>query len=340
MNRLTIDGSLGEGGGQILRSALSLSLITGRPFKIDNIRKGRERPGLLRQHLASVQAAAQIGNAQVTGDELGSLSLSFTPEQIKAGDYSFSIGTAGSCTLLLQTILPALASVSEISTLTLKGGTHNPFAPPFDFVAKTFLPMLARLGTRVDASLIRPGFYPAGGGEIKVRIEPNAIGTGLEVLERGDFVSAKGRILFANLAFHIVERERKIMAKAMGWSEDEIQLEQRTDSTGPGNAVLIEIESANVTEVFVAFGERGRAAEKVAADACKQARNYLASTAVAGEYLADQLLLPIALKGTGRFTATRLSRHSTTNMEIIRLFLERSFRSEQKDRNLWQIEIG
>ncbi|MBL8019203.1 MAG: RNA 3'-terminal phosphate cyclase [Leptospirales bacterium] len=343
---IKIDGSLGEGGGQILRSALSLSMLTGRPFQIFNIRKGRKKPGLMRQHLACVQAAAEIGNAEVTGDEPGSLDLTFKPGKLSSGNYSFSIGTAGSCTLLLQTILPALASLSESSNVRLNGGTHNPLAPPFDFIAKAFLPLIARMGIQVSAELTRTGFYPAGGGEISVRIHGNAdlTGTGRETRfltleERGDTIRLGARILYANLPFHIVERERETIAKAMGWSPEQITVENRQNSNGPGNAVLIEIENQEVTEVFAAFGEHGRSAEKVAMDACEEARRYLASRAAIGEHLGDQLLLPIAVQGKGQFTTTRVSRHALTNMDTIRMFLDRQFRREDLDRNVHLIEV-
>lgn len=344
---IKIDGSLGEGGGQILRSALSLSLITGRPFEIFNIRKGRKKPGLMRQHLACVQAAAAIGKAEVTGDEPGSLQLAFKPGQINAGDYNFSIGTAGSCTLLLQTILPALASLPESSNVRLNGGTHNPLAPPFDFISKAFLPLIQRMGIHVSAELTRTGFYPAGGGEISLCIQGNVGFSGaptdesriLNLTDRGDPIRVGARILYANLPFHIVERERETIAKTMGWGMEEIKIENRQNSHGPGNAVLIEIESQEVTEVFTAFGEHGRSAEKVALDACEQARRYLASKAATGEYLADQLLLPIALQGKGQFTTTRITRHAMTNMDIIRMFLERQFRTQDLDRNLRLIEV-
>lgn len=152
-----------EGGGQILRTALSLSIVTGESFRIEKIRAGRKKPGLLRQHLTAVQAAAKISGAKIEGADLGSQQLTFKPGKVQPGDYSFAVGTAGSATLVLQTILPALIIGSKPSTLTLEGGTHNPHAPPFDFLQKTFLPILNKMGSKVSAKLERPGFYPAGG---------------------------------------------------------------------------------------------------------------------------------------------------------------------------------
>lgn len=171
---IIIDGSIGEGGGQILRTALALSMVTGQPFRIENIRAGREKPGLLRQHLTAVNAAATICTATVDGAAIGSRELTFTPEKAKPGEYTFSIGSAGSTTLVLQTVLPALLTADGPSSLTLEGGTHNPHAPPIDFLERTFLPLINRMGPTVTVTLERAGFYPAGGGRVVVKIQPAA----------------------------------------------------------------------------------------------------------------------------------------------------------------------
>src|SRR5689334_21475989 len=163
---MRIDGSFGEGGGQILRTALGLSLATGRPFRIENIRAKRAKPGLLRQHLTAVEAAKQVGSAEVEGAALGSMTLSFAPGVVKGGNYHFTIGTAGSCTLVLQTILPALITAAEPSEVVIEGGTHNTMAPPYYFMEKTFVPVLNRMGADVALRLYRFGFYPAGGGKM------------------------------------------------------------------------------------------------------------------------------------------------------------------------------
>src|SRR5215470_6307977 len=169
-----IDGSEGEGGGQVLRTALSLSLVTGKPFQIEKIRAKRERSGLLRQHLTAVLAATEIGNARTEGAALGSKNLTFTPGKVRPGEYHFAVGTAGSGTLVLQTILPALMMTDGASRLVIEGGTHNMQAPPFDFLAKTFVPLLNGLGPKVALNLERYGFYPAGGGRFTVEIDPSS----------------------------------------------------------------------------------------------------------------------------------------------------------------------
>jgi len=193
---LTIDGSMGEGGGQVVRSSLALSLVTGTPFRIDKVRAGRKRPGLMRQHLTAVQAAAAVGGARVTGAEIGAQCFTFEPGAVQAGEHRFAVGTAGSATLVLQTVLPALLVAGGPSRLTLEGGTHNPMAPPFDFIAEAFLPLIARMGARCTATLERPGFYPAGGGRFTVEVTPVAEELiPFALLERGEVKRREARAL-------------------------------------------------------------------------------------------------------------------------------------------------
>src|SRR5579883_1362869 len=188
---IRIDGAYGEGGGQMLRSALSLSLVTGKPFSIENIRAKRERPGLLRQHLTAVLAAAEVGGAEITGANLGSTSLTFSPGRVKAGDYRFAVGTAGSATLVLQTVLPALMLAEGASHVSIEGGTHNTAAPPFDFLDRSFLPLIGRMGPQIRLELDRYGFYPAGGGCIRATIEPTRQLAPLDLQMRGEITSRK-----------------------------------------------------------------------------------------------------------------------------------------------------
>jgi hypothetical protein len=186
---IELDGAAGEGGGQILRSALALSMITGQPFRITRIRANRAKPGLMRQHLVAVQAAVQVSNASVTGAELGSSELSFTPGRITGGDYHFAIGSAGSCTLVLQTVVLALLYAQQPSTIRITGGTHNSMAPPVQFLQRTYLPLLARMGAQVDIELVRYGFYPAGGGEVIASVRPCKRLEPLVLMERGSPVA-------------------------------------------------------------------------------------------------------------------------------------------------------
>jgi len=323
---IRIDGSSGEGGGQILRSSLSLSLATGKAFRIENIRGKRERSGLLRQHLTAVLAAAEIGGAQVEGASLGSRALTFVPGAVQPGDHRFVIGTAGSGTLVLQTILPALMTASGPSCITIEGGTHNMQAPPFDFLEKCFLPVINRMGPKISVKLERYGFYPAGGGSFTVSVDPCAQLTPTELVERGEITKRKAVAIVANLPRKIAEREIDIVAKRLNWEREWMEILETRNSVGPGNIVLIEVGTAcGVTEVFCGFGRLGTTAESVAAEAAKEARAYLACEAAAGEHLADQLLLPFALAGGGAFTAQKLNRHARTNMVVIASFLPVEF---------------
>ncbi|HEX5720386.1 MAG TPA: RNA 3'-terminal phosphate cyclase [Thermoanaerobaculia bacterium] len=315
---LDLDGSEGEGGGQILRTSLALSMVTGTPVRIRNVRARRPKPGLMRQHLVAVQAAARIGGARVTGAEIGSSALTFIPGEVKPGEHVLSVGSAGSTTLVLQTVLPALLCASQPS-LVLEGGTHNPMAPPFEFLERTYLPLVNRMGPRVHAELVRAGFYPAGGGRIVVSIEPAPRLTGFEVLERGEIRRREATALVSRLPRHIGEREIAEAARLAEWDSLEVR---EVDTPGPGNAVLLSVESDALTEVFVGFGERGVPAEQVASRAVREMQNYLDTGMPVGEHLADQLLLLFALAGSGAFASLPLSGHALTQIDLIPRFLK------------------
>lgn len=319
---LNIDGSHGEGGGQILRSSLALSMVTGVPFRVEKIRAGRRKPGLMRQHLTAVTAAARVSNARVEGAAIGSTSLEFRPGVVTPGEFSFAIGTAGSTTLVLQTVLPTLLCASGPSKLTLEGGTHNPFAPPFDFLAKAYLPLLNRMGPSVRATLERPGFFPAGGGRFTVEIEPAEKLVPIELMERGEIRRRLARAMIANLPRAIAEREVAFVGEKLGWPAECLKIEPVQGSPGPGNIVAIELESEHVTEVFTGFGEQGVPAPAVADEAVKLCREYLAAGVPVGHYLADQLMLLLALARGGGFRTMPLSRHSTTHIDLIAKFLD------------------
>lgn len=317
-----IDGSCGEGGGQVLRTSLGLSLVTGKPFTIENIRARRKMPGLMRQHLTAVNAAAAVGGTHVEGASLGSRTLVFEPSTVRAGSYHFAVGTAGSATLVLQTVLPALLVAAGASDLTLEGGTHNPFAPPFDFLQKSFLPLLGRMGAEVKATLERPGFYPAGGGRFHVHVEPCPRLTPIELLERGAIVATRARAVVAQISEGIAQREIEVVRNMLGWPRHGVDVEVVENSFGPGNVLLLEVETENVTEVVTGFGEKGVRAEEVARKAVRDVRKYLAADVPVGLYLADQLLIPMAMAGGGRFRTSKLTRHTETNIEIVRRFLD------------------
>jgi RNA 3'-terminal phosphate cyclase (ATP) len=337
---LTIDGSAGEGGGQILRTSLALSLATHTPVRITGIRKGRQRPGLMRQHLTAVRAAAKIGNAEVSGDEVGSREIVFTPGEITPGDYTFAIGTAGSTTLVLQAVLPALLCAKERSTIALVGGTDNPMAPPYEFLARAYLPLLRRLGPIVTPELEARGFYPAGGGRFRVTIDPTPMLGRLDLLERGEVLKKSVVATVANLPGAIARRELDAANEVLGWDRSCLRIEALKGAPGPGNVVSIVIESEHVTEVVTSFGEKGRAAEIVGAAAAREALAYLESGVPVGEHLADQLLLPMALAGGGSFRTTAPSSHTTTHLRLLEQILGVRSRVEPLSNGAWLIEIG
>lgn len=337
---IEIDGSQGEGGGQVLRTSLALSLITRKPFRIENIRSKRKTPGLLRQHLTAVNAATTIGDASVEGAHVGSSTLTFVPQTLRGGKFSFAIGTAGSTMLVLQTILVPLLLAPDPSSIEIEGGTHNPASPPVDFIEHAYLPLLRRMGAEATIELVRPGFYPAGGGCVRVNVSPAKRLTRLELDQRGEIVSKRARAVVANLPFAIAEREAKVIGEELGWSEDCLQAHTLRDSFGPGNAVSIFIESEFVTDVFTTFGQKGVRAESVAHDAAKQARRYINSGAAVGEHLADQLLMPLAAGDGGSFTTTPLSSHALTNIDVIRRFVSVRIETEQVSNGIVRVTVG
>jgi RNA 3'-terminal phosphate cyclase (ATP) len=334
-----IDGSSGEGGGQILRTSLALSLVTGQPFRIEKIRAGRKKPGLMHQHLTAVNAAAEVGNARVSGNALGSRAFSFVPGSIRSGRFLWAIGTAGSCTLVLQTILPALMIAGGPSEIILEGGTHNPHAPPFDFLVRAFLPLMARMGPRVAAELERPGFFPAGGGRLRVTIDPIPSLQPLEILERGVIRRQTARALVCNLPLHIARRELKVVASKMRLPEGELKVVTVENATGQGNVLTIEIESDALTEVFTGFGQRGVPAETVAGRTVDRVIDYLSAQVPVGRHLADQLLVPMTIAGGGAFATLTPSRHTLTNIDIIRHFADLSCDVEENAQGKWEIRL-
>ena len=323
----------------MLRTALALSLVTGHPFRIERIRAGREKPGLLRQHLTAVHAAAAVGRAAVKGDELGSTTLTFEPTAIEGGEYRWTVGTAGSATLVLQAVLPALIVAKTPSTLTLEGGTHNPFAPPYDFLARTFVPALRRMGASIDTTLERYGFYPAGGGCYRVSITPASALQPIALLERGE-IRVQARALVAALPEGIAKRELTIVRQRLRLDRESCRVETVDSSIGPGNILLIAIEGEPVTEIVTGFGEKQVSAEQVAMRACGEARVLLDAGVPVGSHLADQLLIPMALAGGGVFRTLEPSRHTVTNASVIRQFIDVPIAFDRETDKVYRVSIG
>lgn len=316
---IVIDGSQGEGGGQILRTALSLSMITGKPFSLQNIRAGRKKPGLMRQHLVCVNAAQRISNASVQGAELNSQTLIFQPHKIKAGNYEFDIGSAGSTMLVFQTLLPALLLQEEASTVSIQGGTHNPFAPTADFIAQCFLPSLASIGVEVDFRLERAGFFPIGRGLMKAAIHPWRSRSYFSLLDRGilNEVTAHASGLNLKNGKDIMTRELNTLQSILSCSST---YQERLNGFSQGNTLYVSVKLQNHTQLFTALGEFRKSAESIAQSLAGEVQNYLNSTAAVDVYLADQLLLPLALGKGGKFTAECISEHTRTQAAMIEMF--------------------
>jgi RNA 3'-terminal phosphate cyclase (ATP) len=337
---LTIDGSIGEGGGQVLRTALGLSAVTGKPFTMFNIRANRSKPGLKTQHVGSVQAVAAVCGGKVTGAKTGSREIVFAPGDIQSGEYNFSLATAGSTSLVLQAVLPPLLVAKGPSIVTIEGGTHNPMAPPFEFLSKSFFPLLNQLGPRVDADIRRYGFYPRGGGQIVVRVEPAADWSRIELLDRGEIIGRRAEAIVVGLPRHIAERELAIAARTLDLPEDSLHVTTTVAGHGPGNVIFIEIRCQHVTDVFAGFGRRGVAAEVVSTEACGEALAHVESGVPVGPHLADQLMLPMALAGGGSYITSEPTLHSRTNAQVIEMFLDTRVAINPAGDGRWRVEVG
>lgn len=336
---ITIDGSEGEGGGQVVRNALALSLVTGEPFRITNIRGKREKPGLMRQHLTAVEAACAIGNAECAGVAVGSSEIEFRPGQVVSGEYQFAVGTAGSTGLVLQTILMPLILAGGRSRLVLDGGTHNMMAPPFEFIERSFLPILNRLGPTINAKLVKHGFYPRGGGRIEIDIEAAQLRP-IDCVDRGERIEVFATALFAGLPFAIADRELQTARKFLDWPDEAFAVRQLPEDMGPGNVLLLEARFEHVTEIVTGFGKLGVSAESLAKTAAHRMSGYIASSAFAGPYLADQLLLPFALAGGGAYTTVKPSQHARTAADVIALFTGKRFSFAQQETGVHLVSMA
>ncbi|MCA9569954.1 MAG: RNA 3'-terminal phosphate cyclase [Myxococcales bacterium] len=332
---ITIDGSMGEGGGQVLRSSLALSMITGQPVHIVGIRAGRKKPGLLRQHLTGLRAAVAISDAEVEGDALGSREVTFRPRAVRGGRHRFAVGSAGSANLVLQTVLPALIAAGETSELTLEGGTHNPKSPTFHFLVQTFLPLLARLGPSVELTLDRWGFYPAGGGAMTARIHPARPSGRLSLRKRGE-VRLEAVAVVCNIPDSVGSRELKVLGRSLDLASAEVL---KVSGPGPGNVLQVTARTDDVVETFTAFGEKSVRAEEVAKSLAREVKAWLAADVPVGEHLADQLLLPLAMAGGGSFATVAPSLHTLTNMAVVERFLPVSFASTEPVPGRWEVAL-
>ena len=320
---ILIDGAAGEGGGQVLRSALTLSLLTGTPFKIVHIRAGRRKPGLMAQHLQAVAAAAAVGSARVEGAQTGSTTLVFVPTALRPGHYRFEIGTAGSTSLVLQTVLLPLVFARGPSTLAITGGTHVAWSPCFHYLELHWLPYLLEMGLAAELALVRAGFYPRGGGQVTARIRPATLLKGLSLVNRGRLRKIFCLSAVGQLEQSIAERQsREALVRLSGLT---VQIESRNislPSFGKGTVFLVLAEFEGTRCCYYALGERGKPAERVAGEAVDAFLAFLDTDGAIDEFLADQLLLPLAFaQDTSELRTARVTQHLLTNAEVIRRFL-------------------
>ena len=326
---IQIDGSYGEGGGQIIRTAVSLAAMTGRAIEIANVRAGRAKPGLQPQHLAAVRAAGVLCDAQIAGDSIGSQFLFFQPQQpVAAREYSFDIGTAGAAPLVIQTVLVPLALAGGSSRVTVDGGTHSPHAPPVEYLEAVYLPVLKRAGLDATMSYNAAGFYPRGGGQIEIEIHGSSQNlaptlASLDLSERGKMESLQAFVVTSNLPPHVAERGVETIEKAMKAVGRKIAIERRDKpSIGPGAAVVLAAQCEAGFGGFTGIGELRKPMEKVAEAPCRDFMRWWKSGAACDEHLADQLVLPLSFaRGQSHWTTPIVSEHLRTVLWVVQQFL-------------------
>jgi RNA 3'-terminal phosphate cyclase (ATP) len=338
---IDLDGSFGEGGGQILRTSLALSLLTGIPFHLRNVRARRQKPGLQPQHLQSVQAAAALGQAKLRGASLGSCDLSFEPGTVGAGTYRFDIGTAGATGLVLHTLyLPLMLRGAGPSEITLVGGTHVSTSPSFHFLDTTWRAYLEAIGLRISLRMDRPGFYPRGGGIVRAFLQPCAAPRGLSLLERGE-VQVQGTSAIAGLDRGIARRQARRAAHRLRQHDVSVHIDEESWEGGPGSVLVLELNTSPAPTVFVGLGARGKPAETVADETVEEVMSYLAAgPALVDAHSADQIVLPLALaEGPSEYTVAAVTSHLLTNIAVIGRFLQREIICEGEEGQPGRVRI-
>jgi RNA 3'-terminal phosphate cyclase (ATP) len=342
---LQIDGNYGEGGGQILRTTLSLSCILKKPVEIINIRKGRKIPGLQPQHLTSVSACKKVSNAEVQGDSLQSLSLRFSPQEITGGEFTFDVAekkrSAGSTSLVLQTLFLPLSHCPISSKIKVLGGTHVPWSPPFNYLAEIFVPMLKKVGVDIELEIEKWGYYPKGGGEVLCTIHPASKFSSFSLTERGRLIGLSGISVISNLPDHIAERQKNHALKILkdkGFSP-EIKIFQ-APSIGQGTFFFLRAEFENSVAGFSALGEIGKRAEKVAEEACEEFLQFMQTQGAVDPHLADQLVPYLAsAEGTSTFTVSKITEHLLTNIWVVKQFVPTEILVEGKEGEQTKVTI-
>jgi RNA 3'-terminal phosphate cyclase (ATP) len=342
---LQMDGNYGEGGGQILRTTLALSCLLKKPVQIFNIRKGRKIPGLQPQHLTSVNACKSISGAEVEGNKLKSVTLKFNPQRVKGGDFTFNVAeekrSAGSTSLILQALFLPLSLSERSSAITVLGGTHVPWSPPFDYLKQIFSPMLEKLGCRINLGIVKWGWYPKGAGEVRCSIHPAEKLTALNLTERGRLLNLTGISVVSNLPTSIAERQRNQAFKILREKSfsAEIKIVQ-APSVGQGTFFFLKAEFEKSIAGFGALGAIGKKAEKVAEEACEEFLEFMQTRAAIDPHLSDQLIQYLALAdGPSSFTVSRISKHLLTNIWVVEQFLPAEIKVEGIEGNEGKVTV-
>ncbi len=331
MNFTIIDGSYGEGGGQIVRTSVSLSAVTMRPVRIINIRSGRSNPGLRRQHIAGVELIARVVDAEVSGLEVGSTRLEFIPCSRHGGTFSYDIGTAGSISLVLQAVFPALALCPEPSELTLTGGTDVAWSPPIDYMVHVFGHTIRHLGVTVDTKVIRRGHYPRGGGTVRCRVWPTESIHPVHFDGFGNLQSIYGLSHCVRLPRHVAVRQAQAAAEVLqGTLSCPVQIEtesydRKSDPhLGPGSGIVLWAESGSGMRIGSdSLGTRGKPAEQVGREAATSLLSELSTGLAVDSHLCDMLVPYVAMaSGVSRIGITRVTSHLKTNLWVTSRFLD------------------
>lgn len=340
---MEIDGSHGEGGGQLLRLAVALAALTRQAIRVTNIRAGRPNPGLAAQHLTAVRAVAELATAETEGLEVGSSSIVFRPKAIVGGNHSFDVGTAGSVTLVLQACLPVAFAAERGARLRVIGGTDVQWSPPLDYFTRVFLPLVRRLGGQADVLLHRRGYYPRGGGEVEVAVQPTRTWSRLHLMDRGKIERVRGIAHVSNLAPEIPKRMKHAALRRLHGVED-AKIEERVysgdEAVGQGGALVLWAETEHALLGASSLAERGKSSERVGEEAGMALQADLATEATVDVHAADQIVLYLALAdGPSSFLVREVSGHLRSMAWLVPQFLGRTVEFQNVG-DLWRVKVS
>ena len=337
---IEIDGTFGEGGGQILRTSLSLAAITGQAVHFVNIRAKRRKPGLMRQHLACTKAVSEITGGRISGAELNSQEMTFEPDTIRGGNYHFAVGSAGSVTLIAQTVIPVLLNADKPSKVEIEGGTHVDQSPIFEFFERVYLAALRKMGAEITAKMEHVGFYPAGGGKIVLEIQPIRAWKRFECVTAGNLKRSLLSVIGHDIDKRILDDELSICKDKLERKTGFNCSAQDVNSAGPGNVLYAQMDYENITEMFSICGAFDVSRREVAERVAGMVNRYLALNVPVGRFLADQLLLPMSIGAGGKYLTPPPSKHTQTNVEVIRRFLNTNIKLENNENGTYMIEVN